>query len=108
MKIWIPTIGDHIRLTEDWVVGIKPDYRNYSLLDKVQTVAVVIGDTLKTVVFPAGTVLKIERVYIRSNFRAYDSVTFRVKFCPEKKFEKTRFFASLTDVNKMEAERIEP
>ena len=108
MKIWIPTIGDHVRLTENWSFLIKADWRNMSMLNLIQSTPVVVGGGSRSMTLPAGTVLKIERVYIRSSFREFDSVTFRVRASPDRRFEKCRFFAALSDVNKMEAEPLEP
>lgn len=56
------------------------------------------------VTLPTGTVLKVDRIYIRRNSREYDSLTFTIKetIAPElvgKK--KLRFWAKLHDVNKM-------
>ena len=124
-KIWIPTIGDRIKLLADWSFSATREYRNEDLavafdLDQQMWAQDKDGrwrngDSLGTVTIPAETVLKIERVYIRGTFRDYDSVTFRIHQCParreltSRKFGGTgpvtvRFFAKLADVNNIEAE----
>lgn len=111
-KVWIPTIGDKIKLTADWTFKVTPEYRNADLSPGERWAYDKLPDNFT---IPADTVLKIERIYIRGAYRDYDSVTFRVQQCPRrpemtsKKFGGTstgsvRFFAKLTDVNNIEAE----
>ncbi len=112
-KIWIPTIGDKIKLTADWTFKVTPEYRNVDLGPRQGYPDS--GDYPKTFIIPVDTVLKVERIYIRGSYRDFDSVTFRIQQCPRrpelttKKFGghgtiTTRFFAKLTDVNNIEAE----
>lgn len=69
------------------------------------------------VILPKFTLLKVNRIYIRSGAKEYDSVTFTILDCPDKRLvsEKRgglykmqnapllRFWAKLKDVNTMEA-----
>lgn len=128
MKLWIPTIGDRIRLLEDWTFPVTRESRNGDLISIVDpdgghyhwahpTHSKVAG----AFTIPAQTVLKIDRVYIRGSSgdaREFDSVTFRVHECParrdltSRKFGGTgsvavRFFAKLSDVNLIEAEPVD-
>lgn len=48
---------------------------------------------------PAGTELKIDRIYIRKNKSKYDSISFRIT---KGLYAKCRFWAKLTDVNTMD------
>lgn len=53
------------------------------------------------VTFPAGTILKMDRLYIRKNAREFDSVTFVVEQTSLFKGRKPRFWAKLEDANRM-------
>ncbi len=52
-----------------------------------------------TLTIPAGTVLLIDRYYIRNGADEFDSLTFRVASSPDKKWNKKRFWLRLSDVN---------
>lgn len=121
MRVFIPTIGDHIQLLEDWTFFLKHESRNFGLAQALEAKATsgqwapLEGPFPATVTIPKGTILKVDRVYIRGHFRSYDSVTFRVMDGPDKRllsrnrggtaYDCVRFFASLSDVNTMEVER---
>jgi hypothetical protein len=125
MKIFVPTIGDKIILTEDWTFDIKQESRNWELANafgnELVRGPVNWGWTLPwpmTVTLPAGTVLSVQRIYIRGHARQFDSFTFRTIHSPDgrlatkrnggdKDGKGRRFFASLDDVNRIEAERFE-
>lgn len=56
---------------------------------------------------PAGTPLRVDRVYIRRGIDAYSSLTFVVaKECYDKNLRGKRFWARLNDVNRMVCEVI--
>jgi len=58
------------------------------------------GKTKKTVVFPAGTVLQVDRIYIRKGAADFSSITFKVKnFNGNKGI--TRFWVKLEVANGM-------
>lgn len=81
MKIYIPRLGDSIKLAADWTFQLYDEERNSTLME-------VIGDTRDTGWFfnkqltsipctiPAGTVLKIDRIFIRKGSPDFDSITF--------------------------------
>ena len=84
MKMYIPRLGDQIRLTKAWDFALYNESRNMSLLE-------VLGDTRKqaypwshspvemtgvTATIPEGTILKIDRIYIRKGNEEFDSVSF--------------------------------
>jgi len=50
---------------------------------------------------PKGTVLAVDRIYIRQQASDFDSVTFRLQSTPGGKKGKPRFWAKLSDVNKI-------
>lgn len=61
-------------------------------------------DDLEPVVLPIGTILKVDRIYIRKGkgMSDYSSLSFYATYPGEKK--KIRFFAKLNDVNTIEFE----
>jgi hypothetical protein len=110
-RVMIPTVGQVLTLAENWTFTLHAEYRNFKFSE-------VIGQSwisnwyappgerdreARTVVLPAGTILKVARVYIRGtshNARSFDSLTFTLVKVPEKKW-KGRFWAKLADVNRM-------
>lgn len=95
--MYIPEIGDELRLDADWCFDLFDEYRNESLLlhfgysmrkwaDKVKSVG--------RVTIPKGEVLKVDRIYIRKNASEFSSVSFY--------WGKKRFWVKLIDVNSME------
>jgi hypothetical protein len=116
MKMWIPTIGDMLRLTEDWTIILKPESRNWDLRELVVPEGSKWGydDSPLPFTLVSGTVLKVDRIYIRSHYRDYDSYTFRTVASPDPRLstkkmggagKSRRFFAHLSDVNNMQAEK---
>lgn len=113
MKLFIPAVGYRIRLTQDWTFKLFHERRNESLLKFIVAEYKpkwYFGDKKmphEVTSLPAGTLLEIDRVYVRTiNKRAtteeedYDSVTFKV--VDSKK--KVRFWTKLDDVNNVEYE----
>ena len=118
MRLYIPTIGDHLQLIEDWTFTLRQEHRNYALAQALEGNAapgqwVPLGDwPTDPVTLLKGTILKVDRIYIRSSFRQYDSVTFRIMDGPDKRllsrsrggtaYDSVRFFVGLSDANNME------
>ena len=117
MRLFIPTIGTRIKLLEPWTFTLKAEERNTAFafkmgqpwLDKHKQLiansafAYSLSSTEnKIITLPAGSILVVDRIYIRSNLKEYDSITFRYKS------DKVngRFFAVLTEVNNIEFELI--
>lgn len=52
---------------------------------------------------PKGTILVVDRVYIRRGLRDFSSLTFRTKSSPQKELNKKgiKFWAKLSDVNRI-------
>lgn len=136
MKLYVPTNGDKLRLTSEWTFTIYNEWcgRNNTLLEclkvsKVKTQRMYSRDEDDTYMdypqkskqtLPVGTVLQVDRVYIRK-FNAtsktvdddYDSITFQVIGHPEWKLAKgrkthCRFWVKLRDVNTIEFEHAAP
>ncbi len=109
MNLYIPEIGDLILLTEDWFFKLHYEHRNDGLI-----AASKLGDlsyhsswraTPQKPIemdLPKGTVLAIDRIYIRKGASDYSSITFRIKKCIISDFEGKRFWAKLKDCNTIE------
>ncbi len=101
-KLYIPTIGDHLVLTKPWKFKLYDEYRNSSWWDKMNPKKPSSGywgdaDKFVEITLPPGTILSVDRIYIRKSAKDYDSVTFRVlKGSP---VPHGRFWAKLRDVN---------
>ena len=120
MKMYIPTIGEEIKLSEDWTFELYYEKRNnigmlkelfgedakkyHSNYDPRYTEVIIdkrgfpcnkprhLSYTLKK-----GTILIVDRIYIRRGSPEYDSITFKTKGNPVK-----RFWVKLADTNKIE------
>jgi len=113
MKIFIPAVGTKLRLTKDWEFSLFFEHRNFKMVNYLSPGAMkspwAYGDdeslaaTLK-----AGTILIVDRVYIRSGpASAYNSLTFRTGDAKDYFGKKgLRFWAKLDDVNTMDAEMV--
>ena len=132
MKLYIPEIGDVIRLTQDWTFDLYNEYRNSTMMERI-------GDTRDTacswennfnsipVTVPAGSELKVDRIYIRKGKEDCSSITFlwmgektnpkmvkkfavafgvgapvRTDYEIKRPARTVRFWAKLTDVNNLE------
>lgn len=112
-KLYIPSIGDEIKLASEWQFPCFAESRNRVFIQKYQPDFSPSnwyqsdGQSL-AVTFPAGTILKVARIYIRAGKSDYDSITFTIKEIPgtpESK-SKGRFWAKLRDVNEIEFETV--
>lgn len=111
MRFYVPEIGDTLWLAEDWSFPLYEERRNDTLL------SVIVPNYKETkfrnwrerrfneahsCVMPAGTELIVARVYIRNGASDYSSLTFRIGHCEHKAWRKKRFWAKLSDVNRIE------
>jgi len=82
MQFYIPEISDEIRLLADWQFDLYNESRNDSL-EKFLKVGfpqrIFHNNPTIPVVIPAGTILIIDRVYIRKGQSDFSSITFRWK-----------------------------
>ena len=121
MKLYIPEIGDVITLSEDWSFTLYSESRNLELW------LITTGESREKYyeienehwkqwrlsnpntrwaqcarnvpyMFPKGTQLKIDRIYIRKGAEEFSSLSFFTTI----NNKKVRFWAKLTDVNKIE------
>lgn len=128
-KLYIPRLRDRLKITADWTFPVYLEHRNEALiahmgygygtaerdiflqrLDKEKGTWYYRGDQKlpKPFTMPAGTVLSVDRIYMRNGYRDYDSVTFRCKLPHGKKQVSVRFWAKLDDVNGLEFEPAPP
>jgi hypothetical protein len=125
MKLHIPSIGDRIELTKPWTFTVWSESRNEKLGDALDMLVPIADGESKwfrnwkgvkdwidvkpagPCTFPKGTILTLDRIYIRKGKEEYDSVSFRIFFCPDKRFHKKaiRFWATLEDVNNIYFEK---
>jgi hypothetical protein len=125
MKLYIPEIGDQLRLTEDWTFGLYNEDRNETLMEKIGDRRKVTwgGAGYSTIpcTIPAGATLKVDRIYIRKGISEYSSITFlwvgeRTEPRMGQKYWSTvevkiprkpvRFWAKLDDVNNIEFDKV--
>lgn len=104
MKLYIPDIGDVIKLKESWTFNLYHERSNEDVL-KILGYNVDCSyysiNKFTIVTLPVDTELKIKRVYIRSGSGSYSSITFSIN--NSEKFKKSyKFWAKLKDVNRIE------
>ena len=140
MQLYIPEIGDKIKLKKDWIFTLYPEERNKKLGEKLGFIS---GDSSKIqynkdwidekgkivkwidlqnrgwinniytitwnlfyqITIKKGTVLKIDRIYIRKgkDMKDYSSLTFIIE---KGDYSKARFWAKLNEVNTIEFEKL--
>jgi len=93
MQFYIPEISDEIRLLADWQFDLYNEERNTSL-NKFLNIGFLAPSWGRTdppvpVVIPAGTILVIDRVYIRKGQSDFSSITFRWKGASNPSYMKT-------------------
>jgi hypothetical protein len=114
MKLFIPTIGTRLKLTANWNFALFRNSRNKSLFSVLpeeisnewnKNLYSRRGDP-QVITVPVGTVLTVDRIYIRQRKGDYDSITFKISKgdSPDVRFQKTRFWVKLEDCNNMDCE----
>jgi hypothetical protein len=113
MNIFIPTIGTKLLLNEPWTFTLHDEYRNYDFWVAVHGIPpkrdskngglwmkYAYNENLNKPIpttLPKGTILSVDRIYIRKGNKDYDSVSFRVlKGSP---IPTGRFWAKLDEIN---------
>jgi hypothetical protein len=110
MKLFIPSCGTSITLIKKWEFDLFEEYRNYTLykiitgkeLDRYSSWSR--QNCFVKASLSAGTVLTIDRLYIKRSNNDYNSVSFIVKKTSLPKKGRLRFWAKLHDVNNIEFE----
>lgn len=83
-NLFIPPLGTEIVLAEPWTFDLFRESRNETL---IETMGIEFPDVnyyerskqFETVTLPAGSVLKVDRIYVRKGQSSFDSVTFCLK-----------------------------
>ena len=131
MKLYIPSLGDDLKLTENWTFWLYAEHRNSKLgvilglrdesrsnwndsaWSKTHHAVEIIETTFPHsnyvkqdfrygVWLPKDTILRVDRIYIRKGSSDFDSVSFRIVECPSnKKLCKQRFWVKLEDANQI-------
>lgn len=119
MKLYVPEIGDELKLTKDWTFNLHWEPRNNDLIKLFfneefrwsyqSDESKGPNGYPKPVTFPAGTILKVDRIYIRQGAAEYSSLSFYALTNGAKKGDfgkpkSPRFWATLQDCNKIEYE----
>jgi len=109
MKLFIPQLKTEMKLTTAWTFDLYHEHRNKTLFELLKLPFTDSwGNWGKPtppptqVKLPKGTILVLERIYIRNGAGEFDSLTFRIKQLPNppKTGKKTaRFWAKLEDCN---------
>jgi hypothetical protein len=108
MKLYIPEIGDVIKLRKDWEFTLYNESRNVRLfeafnIEYVNRYYAMDNIPAHNVKLPKNTELKIDRVYIRKGAADYSSLSFFIQSHPsDDNFKGARFWAKLSDVNEIE------
>lgn len=106
MRMFVPTVGTRIRTLADWHFDLAQENRNWHLLcvmhgwpiqstwERYRAFSDVHGryddawQDFQTkshpVMLPAGTLLEIDRIYVRKKLGDFDSISFWIRDCPNK------------------------
>lgn len=106
VKLYIPQVGDKLKLTSNWNCKLFKEHRNYSFFKVLNIDTTQNNDVSIDISFPKGTVLKVSRLYVRAPASSFDSITFTVESSPVKTLSKGRFWVKLMDANTLEFEEI--
>lgn len=108
MQFHIPTIGEIIILTRDWEFDLHSEHSNYSLWNVAFPNESASGrptfytKSIRLFGFRAGSILRVDKLYIKKNFGRFDSVTFVLQYDSSKEIsKKPRFWVKLVDANKI-------
>ena len=123
MKMFIPSVGDRIRLLKDWTFPCFCAGGNYKFIWKMRPDT--IGHEINSVALtlPKGAELIVQRIYIRAGQKEWDSLTFTLKVLPPPKSKSSkslknettkkiaskatgRFWVKLRDINGIEFEMV--
>lgn len=108
MKIFIPVVGDELRLTHDITTSVRFAGQNKRFVQKlVDSTKLTIDDDVE-MTLRKNTVLKVERVYVRQGPGAeFDSVTFRIGKDNASQLPDGRFFLPIEVINTLDVELLQ-
>lgn len=109
MKLYVPEIGDRLRLIKDWTFNLYNERRNSSLRTHFGLETTWSRDDYAEVTIPAGTILKVDRIYIRKGMEGYSSISFYSEGIGNGsgsfgRPKTARFWAKLEDCNRIDFE----
>lgn len=115
MKLFIPPIGTKLKLIQPWTFHLYWERRNQiafklfvpDLSPKKVDWYGMSKQEFKEITLPIGTILSLDRIYIRKGSKAFDSLTFRMLEHPDMKKKKARFWAKLSECNQLDVEVVE-
>ena len=107
IRFCVPSLGTKIQLAEDWKFKLYHEMRNeslWNLLNEKKFSYNWRADDPEpvSITLPKGTVLSIDRIYVRRGKSEYDSLTFNLISTTHNKLQvkgRKRFWAKLADVN---------
>jgi hypothetical protein len=109
-RVVVPDIGYKLHLSQDWTFKLKNEYRNklWEFLKQFGNIPKGCSST-HDVTIMAGSILTVDRVYIRKGGRDYSSVTFYLfkgstvsdGVNSHTTKARMRFFANINDVNQI-------
>jgi len=103
MKLYIPDIGDILKLKENWTLNLSYSYRNEELLNFLgydENFSIFdLEEKFVKITFPVDTELIVSKIDIKKGF-SYNGIIFEI----EKLGKKLKFHARLKDVNRIEIE----
>jgi hypothetical protein len=123
MKLFIPPLTTKLELLESWMFTLHREYRNHDAwiqlglpTEQHHNYHQPVGE-LASAALPVGTILQVDRIFIRKGAEDYDSVTFLVQGGPNKALltksrggtapKACRFWVKLEDANKMDVKVVE-
>jgi len=98
-RLFVPELGTQLQLAEDWPITLHYESRNNDFIYKLGGPHITrYGEKgeYKTVL-EKGTILTVDRIYIRSGAKAFSSISFRVA----KGKVKGRFWVKLAEANQI-------
>lgn len=109
MQLYIPNVGERIILAANWTFRLFNEGRCQPFNDCPSPAEPVDNPNysisqVKRCTLPAGTVLLVDRVYLRQGLDAFASLSFRIgsTSAPWVTKQRKRFWAKLEDVNQMQ------
>ena len=125
VSLLIPEIGTKMVLAEDWHMNLYNEYRNVGVLELTEIITrknqnrldLYGGERMKhnEIVFPKGSMLTVDRIYIRKGASDFSSLTFyiakgsKIQHAGQEyvSSKALRFWAKLRDVNNMKVQFVE-
>ncbi len=100
MKLYVPEIGDKLKLIKPWSLALFTESRNTGVLEFFNLpFSWELRETSNKVTIPKGCILTVDRIYIRKGLTEFSSISFFIEGLAKKKL---RFWAKLEDCNNIE------